>query len=182
MFTLKHIPVIIILTALLTIAGCGQDADEMSKLNTSIEELTGGAFEVPLHDDCPLVYAFVRKPPVEVDNGPYFITLQYSIDDEYLVKVFENDAMIKEVEESQKITILYGPYGGASPIMIEYSPVFKDAGVAGADETGSWNINSQEVEYAYVDRQGREVISTYLNLDEAGINAIYSLSDIFAAF
>ena len=99
-----------------------------------------------------------------------------------MVKGFEDEAMIKEVEESQKITILYGPYGGASPIMIEYSPVFKDAGVSGADETGSWNINSQEVEYGHLDRQGREEISTYLNLDEAGINAIYSLSDIFAAF
>ena len=121
---LKHIPVIIILIALLAIAGCGQDEDEMSKLNTSIEELTGGAFEVPLHDDCPLVYAFVRKPPVEVDNGPYFITLQYSIDDEDLVKVFEDEAMIKEVEESQGISILYGPYEGTTPIMIEYSPVF----------------------------------------------------------
>ena len=96
-----------------------------------------------------------------------------------MVKGFEDEAMIKEVEESQGISILYGPYEGTSPIMIEYSPVFKDAGVSGADETGSWNINSQEVEYAYVDRQGREVISAYLNMDEAGINATYLLSDEF---
>jgi len=176
---LKHIPVIIILIALLAIAGCGQDEDEMSKLNTSIEELTGGAFEVPLHDDCPLVYAFVRKPPVEVDNGPYFITLQYSIDDEDLVKVFEDEAMIKEVEESQGISILYGPYEGTTPIMVEYSPVFKDAGVSGADETGSWNISGHEVEYGHLDRQGRELFAAYLNLDEAGINATYLLSDAF---
>lgn len=73
MFTLKHIAALIILTALLAIAGCGQGADEMSKLNSSIEEITGGAFEVPLHDDYPLLYAFVRKPPIEVDNGPYFL-------------------------------------------------------------------------------------------------------------
>ncbi len=63
--------------------------------------------------------------------------------------------------------------------MIEYSPVFKDAGGSGADETGSWNINSQEVEYAYIARPGREVISAYLNLAETGINATYLLSDIF---
>ena len=179
MLTLKHIPVIIILTALLTLAGCGQDADEMSKLNTSIEEITGGAFEVPLHEDYTLVYAYFRKSPVEIDNGPYFITLRYSIDDIELVKIYEDEAMIKEVEESQEITILYGPYEGTSPIMIEYSPLFKDAGVSGADETGSWNINGHEVEYAYTDRQGREIIGAYLNLDEAGINAIYSLSDEF---
>jgi len=179
MNALKHIPELIVLIALLAISGCGQDADEMSKLNSSIEELTGGAFEVPLHDDYPLVYVFVRKPPVEVDNGPYFITLQYSIDDGELVKVFEDEAMIKEVEESQGISILYGPYEGTSPIMIEYSPVFKDAGVSGADETGSWNINDHEVEYGHIDRQGREVIAAYLDLDEAGINAIYLLSDEF---
>lgn len=176
---LKHILTPIILIALLAIAGCGQDADEMSKLNSSIEELTGGAFEVPLHDDYPLVYAFVRKPPVEVDNGPYFITLQYSIDDVELVKVFENDAMIKEVEESQGISIIYGPYEGTTPIMVEYSPVFKDAGVSGADETGSWNISGHEVEYGHIDRQGRELIAAYLDLDEAGINATYLLSDEF---
>ena len=159
MLTFKNIPAIIILIALLVITGCGQDEDEMSKLNTSIEELTGGAFEMPLHDDYPLLYAFVRKPPVEVDNGPYFITLQYSIDDEDMVKVFEDESMIKEVEESQGINILYGPYEGTTPIMIEYSPVFKDAGVSGADETGSWNINDQKVEYGHIDRQGREVIA-----------------------
>ena len=176
---LKHIPVIIILIALLAIAGCGQDEDEMSKLNTSIEELTGGAFEVPLHDDCPLVYAFVRKPPVEVDNGPYFITLQYSIDDVELTKVFEDEVMIKEVEESQGISILYGPYDGTTSIMVEYSPVFKDAEISGADETGSWNISGYEVEYGHIDRQGREVIAAYLNLDEAGINTTYLLSDKF---
>ena len=90
--------------------------------------------------------------------------------------------VIGAVEDSQDITILYGPYDATTSIMIEYSPVFKAAGVSGADETGSWNINSQEVEYGHLDRQGREVISTYLNLDEAGINTIYSLSDIFAAF
>ncbi len=179
MITLKHILMLIIFIALLAIAGCGQDDDEMSKLNTSIKEITGGAFEVPLHDDYPLVYAFVRKPPVEVENGPYFITLRYSIEDVELIKIYEDEAMIKEVEESQSISILYGPYEGASPIIIEYSPVFKDAGVSGADETGSWTINGQEVEYVYTDRQGRKVIGAYLNLDEAGINAIYSLSDFF---
>jgi len=179
MITLKNIPAIIILIALLVITGCGQDEDEMSKINTSIEELTGGDFEVPLHDDYPLLYAFVRKPPVEVDNGPYFITLQYSIDDEDMVKVFDDEAMIKEVEESQGINILYGPYEGTTPIMIEYSPVFKDTEASGADETGSWNINEQEVEYAYADRQGKEVITAYLNLDEAGINATYFLSEKF---
>ncbi len=63
--------------------------------------------------------------------------------------------------------------------MIEYSPVFKDAGVSGADATGSWNINGQDVEYAYIDRPGREVMAAYLNLDEAGINATYLLSDEF---
>jgi len=176
---LKYIPALIIFITLLAIAGCGQDEDEMSKLNSSIEELTGGAFEVPLHDDYPLVYAFVRKPPVEIDNGPYFITLQYSIDDVELTKVFEDEAMIKEVEESQGISILYGPYEGTSPIMIEYSPVFKDAEFSGADETGSWNISGHEVEYGHLDRQGREVIAAYLNLDEAGINATYLLSDAF---
>jgi len=179
MITYKIIPAIIILITFLGIAGCGQDEDEMSKLNTSIEELTGGVFEVPLHDDYPLVYAFVRKPPVEVDNGPYFITLQYSIDDVELTKVFEDEAMIKEVEESQGISILYGPYEGTTPIMIEYSPLFKDAGVSGADETGSWNISGHEVEYGHIDRQGREVIAAYLDLDEAGINATYLLSDAF---
>jgi len=35
------------------------------------------------------------------------------------------------------------------------------------------------VKYGYLDRQGREVISTYLTLDEAGINATYLLSDEF---
>jgi len=54
MFNLKHILALIILTALLAIAGCGQEADEMSKFNTGIEEITGGAFELPLHDDYPL--------------------------------------------------------------------------------------------------------------------------------
>ena len=179
MNNLKLILALIILTTLLVVAGCGQDADEMSKLNSSIEELTGGAFEVPLHDDYPLVYAFVRKPPVEVDNGPYFITLQYSIDDVELTKVFEDEAMIKEVEESQGISILYGPYEGTTPIMIEYSPLFKDAGVSGADETGSWNISGHEVEYGHIDRRGRGVISAYLNLDEAGIIASYFLGDNF---
>ena len=179
---LKIMPLLMLF--LFTTAGChlfgaDSDADVMSKLNTSIEELTGGAFEVPLHDDYPLVYAFVRKPPVEADNGPYFITLQYSIDDVELTKVFEDEAMIKEVEESQGISILYGPYEGTSPIMIEYSPVFKDAEFSGADETGSWNINGHEVEYGHIDRQGREVIAAYLNLDEAGINATYLLSDEF---
>ncbi len=57
--------------------------------------------------------------------------------------------------------------------MIEYSPVFKVADVSGADEIGNWNINGQEVEYAYIDRPGREVVAAYLNLDEAGINATY---------
>ena len=179
MITFKNIPAIIILIALLVITGCEQDEDEMSKLNNSIEELTGGAFEVPLHDDYPLLYAYLRKPPVEVDNGPYFITLQYSIADEDMVRVFEDEAMIKEVEESRGINILYGPYEGISTIMIEYSLVFKDAEVSGADEIGSWIINDQEVEYVYADRQGKEVITAYLDLDEAGINATYFLSDEF---
>ena len=135
MITLKHIPALIILIALLAITDCGQGEDEMSKLNSFIEELTGGDFEVPLHEDYPLVYAFVRKPPVEIENGPYFITLQYSIDEVELVKGHD-DAMIKEVEELHGISILYGPYEGTSAIMIEYSPVFKDAGVSGADEKG----------------------------------------------
>jgi len=177
MNNLKLILALIILTTLLVVAGCGQDADEMSKLNSSIEELTGGAFEVPLHDDYPLVYAFVRKPPVEVDNGPYFITLHYSfkggVGDSY------QEDVIGAVEDSQDITILYGPYDATTSIIIEYSPVFKDAGVSGADETGGWNINDHEVEYDHIDRQGREVIAAYLDLDEAGINAIYLLSDEF---
>lgn len=50
-----------------------------------------------------------------------------------MVKVFEDEAMIKEVEESQGISILYGPYEGTTPILVEYSPVLKDAGVSGAD-------------------------------------------------
>jgi len=178
MFTLKHIVAIIILTALMAIAGCGQDENEISKLNSSIEELTGGAFKVPLNDDYPLLYAFVRKPPVEVDNGPYFITLQYSFKGGNVGDGYQED-VIGAVEISQDITILYGPYDATTSIMIEYSPVFKDAGVSGADETGSWIINGQEVDYAYTDRQGREIIGVYLNLDEAGINATYLLSDEF---
>ena len=178
MFTLKHIVAIIILTALMAIAGCGQDENEISKLNSSIEELTGGAFKVPLNDYYPLLYAFVRKPPVEVDNGPYFITLQYSFKGGNVGDGYQED-VIGAVEISQDITILYGPYDATTSIMIEYSPVFKDAGVSGADETGSWIINGQEVDYAYTDRQGREIIGVYLNLDEAGINATYLLSDEF---
>ena len=80
---------------------------------------------------------------------------------------------------AQLVSVLYGPYDGTTSIMIEYSPVFKDAEVSGADETGSWNINDHEMEYGYLDRQGREVISTYLDLDEAGINATYFLSEKF---
>ncbi len=179
MNTLKHIPAIIILIALLAIAGCGQEEDEMSKLNSSIEELTGGAFEVPLHDDYPLLYAFMRKPPIEVDNGPYFITLQYTFKGGSVGDGYQED-VIGAIEDSQDITILYGPYDGTTSIMIEYSPVFKDAGGSGADETGSWNINGQEVEYSHLDRPGREVLSAYLNLDEAGIYAVYSLSDDFS--
>jgi uncharacterized membrane protein len=179
MITLKHVLALIILIALMAIAGCEQDEDEISRLNSSIEEITGGAFEAPLHEDYPLVYAYLRKPLVEIDNGPYFINLQYSIDDVELVKVYEDEAMVKKVEESQGISILYGPYEGTTPIMIEYSSVFKYAGISGADEIGNWNINGQEVEYAYINRQGREVISAYLNLDEAGINVTYFLSDIF---
>ncbi len=109
MFTLKYIPALVILIALLATAGCGQDENEMSKLNSSIAELTGSDFEVPLHEDYPLVYTFVRKPPVEIENGPYFITLQYSIDEVELVKIHD-DAIIKELEESQGISIFYGPY------------------------------------------------------------------------
>ncbi len=179
---MSFIMLVIFTTAGCHLLGADSDTDEMSKLNTSIEEVTDGDFEVPLHEDYPLVYAYLRKPTLEVDNGPYFITLRYSIDEVELVKGYEDEAMIKDVEESQGISVLYGPYEGASPIIIEYSPLFKDAAVAsGADETGNWNINGQEVEYAYVDRQGREFISAYLNLDEAGINAIYSLSDLFTA-
>ncbi len=159
--------------------GTDSDTDELSRLNTSIDEITGGDFAVPLHEDYPLLYAFVRKPPVEVDNGPYFITLQYSIDDVEPVKVNIDEAMIKEVEESQGISILYGPYEGTSPITIVYSPVLKDARVSGADEAGNWNINGQEVEYAYVYRQGKEIITPSLDLDEAGINATYFLSEKF---
>ncbi len=178
---LKTMPLLILF--LFTAAGChllGADSgnDEMSQLNSSIEEITGGDFEVPLHDDYPLVYAFERKPPVEIENGPYFITLQYSIDEVELVKVLD-DAIIKELEESQGISVLYGPYEGTTPIIIEYSPLFNDAGVSGADETGSWSINGQEVEYAHIVRPDREVISVYLNLDEAGINETYLLSDEF---
>ena len=180
MIVIKIMPLLMLF--IFTAAGCNlfgadSDADEMSKLNTSIEELTGGAFEVPLHDDYPLVYAFVRKPPIEVDNGPYFITLHYSfkggVGDSY------QEDVIGAVEDSQDITILYGPYDATTSIIIEYSPVFKDAGVSGADETGGWNINDHEVEYDHIDRQGREVIAAYLDLDEAGINAIYLLSDEF---
>ena len=65
-----------------TAAGChlpGADsgADELPMLNASIEEITKGSFTLPLHEDYPLVYAFVRKPPVELDNEPYYITLWY---------------------------------------------------------------------------------------------------------
>jgi len=176
MFTLKNIPALIIFIALLAISGCGQDEDEMSKLNSSIEELTGGDFEAPVHDDYPLLYAFVRKPPVGVENGPYFITLQYSFKGGSVGDSYQED-VIGAVEDSQDITILYGPYDGTTSIMVEYSPVLKDAGIYGVDETGTWNINGQEVEYGHIDRQGREVISAYLNLDEAGINATYLLSD-----
>jgi len=114
--------------------GAGSGADEVSKLNSSIEELTGGAFVVPLHDDYPLIYAFVRKPPIEVDNGPYFITLHYTFKDGSVGDSYQED-VIGAVEDSQDIRILYGPYDGTTSIMIEYSPVLKDAGVSGADET-----------------------------------------------
>lgn len=183
---LKNISVVIILIALLVVAGCGQDEDEMSKLNTSIEELTGGDFKVPLHDDYPLVYAYQRKPPVEVENETFSITLLYS-EDRYPVKASWSEARIKELE-SHGISILYGPYlkdpyqplDKGNYIMIEYSPAFKNVSVAITTrefDTGTWDINSHKVEYAY---QGKEIIDAYLRLPEAGIIASYFLGDKFA--
>lgn len=67
-----------------TAAGChlfdaDSGVDDISKLKTSIDEITNGAFEVPLHEDYPLVYAYLRISPVEI-KGPCFITFRYSIE------------------------------------------------------------------------------------------------------
>ncbi len=203
MFTLKHIPALIILIALLAIAGCGENENEMSQLNSSIAELTGGDFEVPLHEDYPLVYAYLRKPPDNVDNGSYSITFVYR-EERYPVKAHLIETYIKELE-SHGISILYGPYikelhqpieEGTTHITIEYSLLFKDAwdSIAtrayetetwdifiedlpnGPGEIGTWDINGQEVGYAY---KGEEIIDVYLQLAEAGVIATYLLGDKF---
>ncbi len=85
-------PFNLLMLFIFTAAGChlpGADsgADDMPKLKTSIDEITNGVFEVPLHEGYPLVYAYLRKPPVDIENGPYFITLRYSIDNVEPVKV-----------------------------------------------------------------------------------------------
>ncbi len=203
MFTLKHIPALIILVVLLAIAGCGENEDEMPKLNSSIEEITGGDFEVPLHDDYTLVYAYLRKSQNGVDNESYAITFVYK-EERYPIKAHLTETAIKELE-SHGISILYGPYikelhqpidEGTTHITIEYSPLFKDAwgSIAtrayetetwdifieylpnGPGEIGTWDINGREVGYVY---KCEEIIDVYLQLTEAGVIATYFLSDIF---
>ncbi len=185
---LKTMPLLMLF--LFTAAGChllGADsgADEMSKLNSKIKELTNGSFEVPLHDDYPLVYAQLSKPPDEVGNGTFSIALLYS-EDWYPVKAYWSEARMKELE-SHGISILYGPYVKdpyeplyeGNYIMIEYSLAFKNVSVAISAreyDTGTWDINGQEVGYAY---QGKEIIDAYLPMAEAGIIATYFLCDKF---
>ncbi len=198
----------LLMLLIFTAAGChllgaDSDADEMSKLYSSIAELTGGDFEVTLHEDYPLVYAYVRKPPVEVDNGSYSTTFVYR-EERYPAKAHLTETYIKELE-SHGISILYGPYikelhqpidEGTAHITIEYSPLFKDAWDTiatrvyetetwdvfieylpnGPGEIGTWDINGQEVGYAY---KGEEIIDVYLQLAEAGVITTYFLSDFF---
>jgi len=181
---------LLLMLFLFTAAGChlfgaDSDADEVSKLNSKIEELTGGAFEVPMHDDYPLVYAHLSRPPDDVDNETFSIVLLYS-EDRYPVKAYWSEARINELE-SHGISILYGPYvkdpdeplGEENYIMIEYSPVFKNVSVAIAAreyDTGTWDINGQKIGYAY---QGKEIIDAYLPMAEAGVIASYFLGDNF---
>jgi len=82
-------------------------------------------------------------------------------------------------EESQGISILYGLYEGIAPVMIEYSPVYRDTEVSGVGEVNSWTINGQEVEYYYITREGKEIITVHLNMDKGGANVTYFKSDKF---
>jgi len=86
---------------------------------------------------------------------------------------------VKEIEESQGISTLYGRYEGIAPAMIEYSPVFKGAEVSGVGEVDSWTINGQDVGYYYITRNGKEVITVHLGMDKGGANVTYFLSDKF---
>ncbi len=47
------------------------DDNEISKLKNEIHDIMDGGLKVPLPEGYPLIYAYFRKPPVEIENGPY---------------------------------------------------------------------------------------------------------------
>ncbi len=150
---------------------------------------------MPLHEDYPLLYAYQGTPPPSMESipifmtlhysnlnmgigeEPYFINFHYSIEDIELTTISEDEASLKEIEDLQGINILYGPHDGSDPIGITYSPILNNATLSGADETGSWNINGNNIEYFSMDIGGKKVISVHLNLSAGGVNT--HLSDEF---
>lgn len=153
-------------------------AEPSFELKRQINEITKGDFQVTLHEEYPIISAYLRgSPPDLIENGPYYIIIMYGFEKGELK---DDSPAIKDTEETQ-LSILYGPYeGGDTPIQIMYSPIFKDKKVSGANNIGSWNINDKEVEFYYIDRRGKEIINVNLNLDEGGIDITYFLSNKFA--
>ena len=180
--TLSLIPLVFLF--ILTALGCSPtdtetEADKISQIEQEINELTDCDFKVPLPEDYPLTYAYLREPPIAIENEVYFIALKYGIEKGALLEPYQDESKVKDIEESQGIRILYGRYEGIAPVMIEYSPVYRDAVVSGVDEVDSWTINGQEVEYYYITRDGKEVITVHLNMGKGGANVKYFLSDKF---
>ena len=179
---LSLIFIALVLLFVITTTGCSTGDTEtrvegVSQLKNKINEITRGDFQVTLHEDYPIISVYLRKSPPEIiENGPYFITIRYGFEKGEL----KYPSATEETEGTGDFSILYGPYeGGGTPVMVEYSPIFKDTQVSGVDDIGSWNINDKEVEFYYIARRGKEIIRVNLNLDEGGIHITYMLSNRF---
>ena len=176
------IPITLILLFIITTSGCSTGdtesrAEGVSQLKTQINEITKGDFQVTVHQEYPIISAYLRESPPElIENSPYYIIIMYGFEKGELK---DDSSAIKDTEETQ-LSILYGPYEGRdTPIQIMYSPIFKDKKVSGANNIGSWNINDKEIEFYYIDRRGKEIINVNMNLDEGGIDITYFLSNKF---
>ncbi len=170
----------LVLLFIITTSGCftvGTEtrAEGVSQLKNKIDEITKGNFKVALHEEYPIIYAYLRESPELIKNGPYFVTVMYGFEKGDLAE----SSTIKEIEETQGFNILYGPYEGNSSISVQYSPSGAPQQVTGVDDVRNWKINDKEVEFYYISRSGKEMINVNLSLDEGGINIIYFLSDKF---
>jgi len=175
--------VFLVFFLLFVIAGCtllGLDSKtkEIRELQASVKKITGGDLVVPLHEDYPLVSAYVSYPPL--GTGINRIHLYYSVEKIELEYLFEDEAMKKMAEELSHLKYLYGPYRGGKPIWLTYwPPPANTTVVSNGSEKRSWIINGQEVGYDYVSRRGEEAVHVTLTIGKGSLFASYRLDDRF---